>query len=460
MWPAIAVLLIAAPAVPQPACPSLDVGWRTEQMDRFLQLAGPRATRPVVLLLPGMPGSKLVRRADGETIFGKGRADAGKLQLADPRNRDVTASVLDVYDSLLQSQDVYKRTLERLKEGVGNTGDVEAWGYDWRLGAGALADALQKDLADKFGGRDVVLLGHSYGAVVAWQWQQTHDPTAAGVEHLVLFGAPLAGTCEAVQFLIEGFGPGAGEPNDFITRLGYRVLMGELRPTAFTFPGAFQLVPEGCLEKLTVRASGPPEASPLAPRSIEFWKGPIGRQIIDDPWTELEVSADTFWAALEHAIAEAGRSMPDPSRRRVRNVRAFFSNEHPTARQIRLVVDGSDHILSDEEVEKAGLGKDNPIVVTAPGDGRVLACDSPDCPLKDVCREKISLAHGLLGDSERFRSYAQFHLPAVVKALAVRAAVREMQGAEAPQGVDWAALRAEVAATGTDTAVFDRMVAR
>ena len=38
------------------------------------------------------------------------------------------------------------------------------------------------------------------------------------------------------------------------------------------------------------------------------------------------------------------------------------------ARQVRLVVDESDHILPDEEVEKAGLGKDNPIVVTG-GDG-------------------------------------------------------------------------------------------
>jgi pimeloyl-ACP methyl ester carboxylesterase len=371
----------------------------------------------------------------------------------------VTASVLEAYEAVLQSQDVYKRTLQQLKEGVGPAGDVEAWGYDWRLGAAELADALQKDLRDKFGGRDVVLLGHSYGAVVAWQWQQAHDPAAAGVEHLVLFGPPLEGTCEAVRFLIEGFGPGAGEPDDFITRVGYHLLMGELRRTAFTFPGAFQLVPEGCLEKLTVRAGRPAEAAPLAPRSLEFWKGTIGRQIMDEPWKELEITEDAFWATLERALAEAARSAPDPSRRRVRNVRAFFASQHPTARQIRLAVDENDRILSDDEVEKAGLGEDNPIVVTAPGDGRVVACDPPACSLNDVCREKIGLVHGLLADSKQFMSYARFHLPAVVKALAVRAAVRQMQRSEAPSGLDWRALRDEVAATGTDTAVFDRLLA-
>jgi hypothetical protein len=180
---------------------------------------------------------------------------------------------------------------------------------------------------------------------------------------------------------------------------------------------------------------------------------------MDDPWTELEVTEAAFWTAVEQALAEASRSKPDPSRRRVRNVRAFFSNHHPTARQIRLVVDGNDHILADDQVEKAGLGKDNPIVVTAPGDGRVLACDPPDCAWKDVCQDRISLAHGLLADSKQFMAYARFHLPAVVKALTVRAAVREMQGSDAPPGVDWRALRAEVAATGTDTAVFDRLVA-
>lgn len=456
---ALACLLAATPLAAEPTCPSLSLRLHTEQIDRFLQRAGDRARRPVVLLLPGIPGSALVRRADGDTLFGKGRADGSKLHLADPRNRDVVASVLERYEALLQSQDAYGTALERLREGIGATGEVQGWGYDWRLGTDELAAALQEHLRDTLGGRDVVLLGHSYGALVAWRWQEAHDPAAAGVEHLVLFGAPFGGTCEAVRFFMKGFRPGPGEPNDFITRLGYRVVMGELRPAAFTFPSAFELVPDGCFEKLTVRAGGEPQASPLAPRSLEFWKGPIGRAIMDEPWKELETTPEAFWAAVERALAEAAASTVDPSRRRVRNVRAFFSDEHPTARTIRLVVDETDRVLADEEVEKAGLGKDNPIVVTAPGDGRVLACTPPECPLKDACLDRIRLVHGLLGDSEQFRAYALYHLPTLLKALAVRAAVRRMQPGETLPGIDWAALRAEVAATGTDASVLDRFVA-
>jgi pimeloyl-ACP methyl ester carboxylesterase len=467
MWlpivvPLFALLLPASPAAAQTTCPPLDVQLRSEQMDRFLHLVGTRAVRPVVLFVPGSPGSKLVRQGDQEVLFGKGRVDAGKLHLADPRNRAVEATVLERFEAYdVLTEPVYSRTLQQLREDVGAAGEVHAWGYDWRLAAGESADALQRHLKEKFSGRPVVLLGHSFGGSVAWRWQEAHDPASAGVEHLVLFGAPIGGTCEATRFLMKGFRPAAGEPDDWITRLGYRVLMGELRPSAFTFPSAYQLLPQdGCLQKLTLRPQGQPEQSPLAPRSVEFWKGPVGRQIIDEAWTELEVTPEAFWTAVERAIAEAGQSVPDPSRRRVRNVRAFFSADNPTAREIRLVVDAGDHVLRDEEVEKAGLGDDNPVVVTAPGDGRVLACNPPDCALKDICVDRINLVHGHLADSKQFRSYALYMLPPILKAVAVTATLRQLQSKDAVQGIDWAALRAEVEATGTDAAGFDRLGAR
>jgi pimeloyl-ACP methyl ester carboxylesterase len=454
-------LLLASETGAQPSCPSLDVQLHTNHMDRFLQLVGDRAVRPVVLFLPGTPGSTLVRRGDQEVLFGKGRVDAGKLQLTDPRNRDVQATVLEQYGALALSEDVYSKTLQELREGVGTTGEVNGWGYDWRLAAGDSANALQKHLRENFAGRDVVLIGHSFGGFVAWRWQEDHDPTAAGVEHLVMFGPPIGGTCEAVRFLLKGYGPAAGEPNDWITKLGYQVLMGELRPAAFTFPSSYQLIPsDGCLEKLTVRPGSPPGRLPLAARSLDFWKSALGRQIVDEAWTELEVTPEAFWAAVQRAIEEAGKSTPDPSRRRVRNVRAFYSTDHATARQIQLVVDGSDHILPDDAVEKAGLGDDNPVVVTAPGDGRVLGCEGPDCALKGACLDRISLVHGRLAESQRFRSYVRHMLPPMLKALAVRAAVRQLENRETLPAIDWSALRDEVAATGIDTMVFDRFAQR
>ena len=90
---------------------------------------------------------------------------------------------------------------------------------------------------------------------------------------------------------------------------------------------------------------------------------------------------------------------------------------------------GIEREAGDEEAEKAGLGKDNPVVVTGPGDGRVLACEPPECPLKDACLDRISLVHGLLGESEQFRSYVLYHLPTVLKAVTVRSVVRQIQAA-------------------------------
>ncbi|HET7747702.1 MAG TPA: hypothetical protein VFM29_10410 [Vicinamibacteria bacterium] len=460
--PVLLVLAGALAAGAEPTCPSLSSPSPTKHMDAFLRLAAERrvsAPPPVVLFLPGTPGSRLVRRSDGAVLFGEGRVDAGRIHLGDPRNRDVTAEVLPSYRAYgVVSEEVYRGTLRQLKEAVGDVGEVHGWGFDWRLGAGELADALQAHLAASFAGRDVVIVAHSFGGLVAWRWQETHDPWAARVEHLVILGAPFQGACETARFLLKGYRPPPDAPTDWLTRFAYKLLMGELRPASYTFPSTYQLLPaQGCLEKLTVGTGGDHAVLPLDPLSVELWKGPLGSQLVAHAWEELETTPAVFWATVERAIAEAKSTRPDPARRRVRNVRAFYSSDYATTRQVRLVVDGDDRLVRDEVVEQAGLGHDNPMVVTAPGDGRVPACEPPGCPLKDVCLDRIALTHGQLADSAQLRAYVAHVLPATVKALRVRATLRPMTAPHDLPGIDWAALRDEVAATGTDVSGLEAL---
>src|SRR5205085_6429660 len=136
--------------------------------------------------------------------------------------------------------------------------------------------------------------------------------------------------CEAARIAMKGYTPPPAAPSDWITDFAYKVLMGDLRPAAWTFPSTWQLLPQrGCVEKVTANARNSSEPVSLDARSLDFWRSPLGLQLVDDPWKKIGTTSEVFWAAAQRAEEEATRSMPDPTRHRVRNVRAFYSGDYP-----------------------------------------------------------------------------------------------------------------------------------
>jgi hypothetical protein len=490
----------------EPTCPSPLTMLSTERIDRFriralnlLTGTPPAPPPPVVLFLPGGPGSKLTRLSDNKVIFGEGTVSAKDLALLTPASYNVRAEVLYTYKGPLgQKFDVYKTALEKLDDVVKTAGgEPRHWGFDWRLDAGTGADDLQKMLTADYNGREILILAHSHGGVVAWKWQEQYGPSTVG--HMVLLGSPLRGACGFAQVLAEGFGPAPAEPMDWLTKLIQKKLLAGIRPAAFTTPGTFLILspqppstmyPEGqldaaCVDQVQLFPHKEPVATILNPQSLDFWKTPLGLKLVDEAWNDLGISKSDFWNLLDKAIKAGNATRPDLTKRKIRHMRYFYSMDYPTIRKVRLVLDENGDLASKSMVKAAGMGNDNPLPMLELGDSRVLgsttreprlcsqeegeACPGcgganakkPSCcvgPLKGVCIDRVTLAHGDLPKSKEFQEYVTNVLGPTVRAMGVRALARDNRLRERLRTMireewnpaEWEKLAVEVESTATD----------
>jgi pimeloyl-ACP methyl ester carboxylesterase len=496
----------------EPKCPSPSVALSTTHIHAFLRdataalrlVAGPPPKKPLVLFLPGGPGSRLIRNRDGKVIFGENCVVGKDIALTSAGTRDVKTEILLAYKVLgFDVEDVYKSILPALEAAIGEYGELKPWPYDWRLDAEEGAKQLQQDLETTGNRREVFIVAHSHGGAVAWKWQERyHAKQPFTVHHMVLLGSPLRGSCDFGRVLTKGFGPPPGVPNDWITSLvRYRLLAG-IRPAAFTMPGTFLILspqprpsyPEGeldaaCLDQIELRCGKEPIARILNPQSLAFWKDTdLGRGFVDRAWEKLKITEGEFWKCLEEAITLGNRHKPDLSRRNIRHMRYFYSMDYPTTRKVRLVLDEQGRLVSKRRVAKAGMGNENPLTLTELGDSRVLASTpreprictqrqdelcaecagataaKPACcigPLKGVCVDRITLAHGRLPDSEEFRVYVRNVLGPTIWAMNARALGLYFSRSADARGVlagnlthftsaAWGPLIGEVEATQTD----------
>lgn len=139
----------------------------------------------------------------------------------------------------------------------------EPFPYDWRLDIRASALALKRKLetwppewtgSASHTKKAYIIIAHSMGGLVAMTWHNAHyEPSPESsrrVRALVLLGSPLLGSCEMLRMLQQGYQvPGARSEAVGPSRLSkienrlFRHLGKDLRAMAFTFPGAFQLLP-------------------------------------------------------------------------------------------------------------------------------------------------------------------------------------------------------------------------
>jgi hypothetical protein len=491
----------------EPSCPSPTVRLSTRAMDVFLRAVlavleerkvAPPAL-PVVLFLPGGPGSKLIRESDGKVIFGQNKVKAAEIALIDADSLKVKVELLRTYGFYGIQQDIYGEIEKALKKAIDGNGEYQPWPYDWRLDNGTLARKLGDDLKNMYAHREIFILAHSHGGVVAWKWQEQYDPSSVPftVDHMVLLGSPIRGSCEFARLLTTGWRTPPGVPSDLLAKLLNKLLMGDIRPAAFTMPGTFLiLTPQppagwadgqldaGCLDQVQLFPNKDPEASILNPHSLAFWQTPLGREFVDEAWNKVGVSENDFWKILETAIETGNKYRPDLSKRKIHHMRYFYSMDYPTTRKQRLVLDEHGELATGSQVKDAAMGDENPLTLTELGDGRVLGttprepriCTGPypelsaECdnatpknrvccmgPLKDVCVDRVTLTHGSLPAAHDFLEYVKNVLGPTASAMHVRSLARYLrqrsEGLPLRQRlseVDWNALVNEVAATKTN----------
>jgi pimeloyl-ACP methyl ester carboxylesterase len=171
---------------------------------------------------------------------------------------------------LIPTQDVYGSAIGALEAITRGSHDLFIFPYDWRRDIRETADALERRLLGSrydqdiknpepwnLAGRDIYIVAHSMGGLVAWWWLYQYHGFATqpsrypfrGIHHVVLLGTPLDGTCDIIRMLMEGYReiPDRSYSPDPLKRIAYRklyeIFFDDLKPAALTFPAIFQLLP-------------------------------------------------------------------------------------------------------------------------------------------------------------------------------------------------------------------------
>ncbi|MGZ3578567.1 MAG: esterase/lipase family protein [Syntrophales bacterium] len=182
-------------------------------------------------------------------------------------------------------------------------------GYDWRRDIRAGADYLDKCInkIDSKERRNLIIIAHSMGGLVAWVWAMEHSQQH-NIRQVVILGSPLEGSCEIIRMIQEGYvQPTAAnkiliannrdtrnDEEEWLVTLMGRLrnslasgLSQEIRPLILTWPGAIELSPKPTDVKALFNCANPvaDPSDPLDSHIIsyyepEFWTMQIGRELL------------------------------------------------------------------------------------------------------------------------------------------------------------------------------------
>lgn len=198
-----------------------------------------RMRRPVVVI-PGYYGSLLSDRVSGEVIWldsyhllrPDDTLDALRLDTGDP-DRIVASGILDEVVVLpFWTPDVYKPLVAFLRHELGY-GEQEVYSFyvDWRksldLAAADLARRIEGLIA-RTGSKQVDLIAHSHGGLVARRYLERSDPTV--VKNLITLGTPHHGMLKTFAAMTRGIGV-------------FTFSAASIRDVSRTFPSAYELLP-------------------------------------------------------------------------------------------------------------------------------------------------------------------------------------------------------------------------
>jgi pimeloyl-ACP methyl ester carboxylesterase len=267
--------------------------------------------RPVIVLVPGILGSKLSAPSLGGVFWGKGIPDVEKLKL--PANLIDETAKSDVQATLLESYfgDQYGDAFAAIKSAAAKVGiDAVACGYDWRRDLRSGAADLEGCIAREFGAkkRTLIFVSHSMGGIVTSVWNAKHDAKQYSPQHLVggiaLLGSPLQGSCEVLRMIREGYrqpdqnGLNAGKRLEYLYVEWDNLRQGiandltgwatdGVREALLTWPGAFGLTPKPtnvdtnrtCVKVYPPEQPGGPDV--ISYYEPQFWATVTGKEVLN-----------------------------------------------------------------------------------------------------------------------------------------------------------------------------------
>ncbi len=381
----------------------------------------------VVLFIPGALGSRLTR--GGTVIWGEGPASVERLALRE--GDDAKPELLLSYGVGVTQEDIYGRFRSKLTEVLTGKGEFRDFPYDWRRSIRETADNLDRVLRAEASpaGKEVFLIAHSMGGLVAWDWQSRHyrgrEQDDLKVHRMLLLGSPLGGSCEIIRMLANAYepSPDAGK----VEKVVYHALFKGMRGAAFTFPGIFELLPPvspGSLDETCLTSAlEPPEMAPDYFHPA-FWQTPAGLTIVQQAWAQFGegMSEAAFFDQLAKVVATARsfREQFDLRTLRVPTV-LFFTPGRQTVAHAR--------------IEWGGLFGSTPKIryrTQMAGDGRVLkrsAINYGNARPDDAVR--LSLPHGDLPRDPIFIDYAGDELLKSIEAVSALHLLRALDASPA-----------------------------
>lgn len=262
-----------------------------------------------IVFVPGILGSKLTAPS-GNAIFGDLNDFSTVIQrLALPPNlidenvdSGITAEVL----LELAGQDVYRTAMDKMK---GWTRDhqisFKACGYDWRRDIRSGSKELDRCLNSLPPGiTDIVLIAHSMGGLVTWNWEQQYknnNPRKLNVVLTVILGSPLRGSCEIIRMIESGYiqptpqDRYARDPSiSFFSNEKERLvgalenyvtgsLTDGIRPLLLTWPGAIEMSPPRVDDPTHTECIGITRNNGQLSTSyydMDFWRSPAGMDML------------------------------------------------------------------------------------------------------------------------------------------------------------------------------------
>jgi len=294
------------------------------EIDRILASVSPelaerrrqqrRAQIPVLIIIPGILGSKIVDEETGTVLWGTVgfRPGGSGPTLAYPSKGEVTADLLDEFrldiPLLDRGLDVYGEAVRRLAQlYLSDEHFLNVFPYDWRQDNRLSASQFHEWICSKpdtFSGRNVVIIAHSMGGLITKYWlkhfHETARPCADGTQrpeitslHVVFVGVPHYGAPQALKAFSQGYRLLSSGKDSFpgllLDAFDQRYLVRALNEFGYTFPSTYQLLPIYHEDCFADHAQVPPDPLPR----------PFAREVQPDmPSSIDDIFSATFWKAM------------------------------------------------------------------------------------------------------------------------------------------------------------------
>ncbi|MFH5254890.1 esterase/lipase family protein [Burkholderia semiarida] len=412
------------------------------------------ASSLAIVFVPGILGSALEDTANQKMIWGNmslpylATLALPPALIDENANSTIRSTVLEGMAGL----DFYGNALRQMKQATSNLHiQFLACGYDWRRDIRAGAQELDRCINSLPRASRIIIVAHSMGGLVSWQWAMQHAHDAAPkhkLMQLVTLGSPLIGSCEIIRMIEQGYmQPTVGdkivprdqpqpEPFEGFATLFKRIksnvsndvtseLTQSVRPLILTWPGAIELTPrpsDRAADFICLHVPRPgrdmADTKNVSYYDPAFWVLPLGHSLL---------GGYTLPPQYKDVLAKARdfRSRFDADRLNV-PVWLYYSIVYEVPNQRETLVDEHQTaILGQSSRSKDGWE-------TVQGDGRVpiTSANVASAP-QDIFSNALGLSspHGDLPADSRFQSdFFNKHLPNILDTIVATAMAHESAG--------------------------------